>query len=62
MTNGGPGRATGLWIAYVYKTAFQLGQFDYAGALTVVMFLLFVAIAALANILTGGDAGKVDIN
>ncbi len=62
MTNGGPGRATELLITYIYKTAFQLGQFDYAGALTVVMFLLFVAIAALANILTGGDAGRVDMN
>ena len=35
--------------------------FDYAGALTVVMFLLFIGIAAVANLLAGGDAGKVDI-
>jgi len=62
MTNGGPGRATELLITYIYKSAFQLTQFDYAGALTVVMFLLFVTIAMLANFLAGGDAGKVDIN
>ncbi len=61
MTNGGPGHATELLITYIYKSAFKLTQFDYAGALTVVMFLFFIAIAVLANVLTGGDAGKVDI-
>ena len=34
----------------------------YAGALTVVMFVLFVAIALVGNLLAGGDAGKVDIS
>jgi ABC-type sugar transport system permease subunit len=61
MTGGGPGHATELLITYIYKAAFTLTQFDYAGALTVVMFLLFIAIAAAANLLAGGDAGKVDI-
>jgi ABC-type sugar transport system permease subunit len=62
MTNGGPGHATELLITYIYKAAFTLTQFDYAGALTVVMFVLFVAIALLGNLLAGGDAGKVDIS
>ncbi len=61
MTNGGPGHATELLITYIYKTAFKLTQFDYAGALTVVMFLLFVGIALIGNVLAGGAAGKVDI-
>ncbi|MEM7021751.1 MAG: sugar ABC transporter permease, partial [Pseudomonadota bacterium] len=62
MTNGGPGHATELLITYIYKAAFTLTQFDYAGALTVVMFVLFVAIALVGNLLAGGDAGKVDIS
>lgn len=62
MTNGGPGHATELLITYIYKTAFTLTQFDYAGALTLVMFILFLALALIANWLAGGNAGKVDIN
>ncbi|MFQ5971318.1 MAG: carbohydrate ABC transporter permease [Alphaproteobacteria bacterium] len=62
MTNGGPGHATELLITYIYKAAFTLTQFDYAGALTVIMFLFFVAIAVVANLMTGGEAGKVDIS
>jgi ABC-type sugar transport system permease subunit len=61
MTGGGPGHATELLITYIYKSAFTLTQFDYAGALTVVMFLLFVGLALIANLLAGGDAGRVDI-
>jgi ABC-type sugar transport system permease subunit len=61
MTGGGPGHATELLITYNYKSAFKLSQFDYAGALTLVMFVLFVGLALLGNLLAGGDAGKVDI-
>jgi ABC-type sugar transport system permease subunit len=61
MTGGGPGHATELLITYIYKSAFKLSQFDYAGALTIVMFVLFVGLALLGNLLAGGDAGKVDI-
>lgn len=61
MTKGGPGRATELLITYIYKVAFTLTQFDYAGALTVVMFVLFLALALILNWLAGGNAGKVDI-
>jgi len=61
MTGGGPGHATELLITYIYKAAFTLTQFDYAGALTIVMFLLFVGIALIGNFIAGGDAGRVDI-
>lgn len=61
MTGGGPGRQTELLITYIYKTSFTLSKFDYAAAMTVVMFLLFLALAVLTNRLAGGNAGKVDI-
>lgn len=61
MTGGGPGLATELLITYIYKTSFSLSRFDYAAAVTVVMFLLFLTLATVANRLAGGDAGKVDI-
>jgi ABC-type sugar transport system permease subunit len=62
MTNGGPGHATDLLVTYIYKAAFTLSRFDYAAAMTVVMFVLFLALALLTNRLAGGDAGKVDIS
>ncbi len=61
MTGGGPGRETELLITYIYKASFTLSQFDYAAAMTVVMFALFLTLATIANRLSGGDAGKVDI-
>ncbi len=61
MTGGGPGRATEILVTYIYKLAFTLTRFDYAAAMTVVMFVLFLGIALTANRLAGGDAGKVDI-
>lgn len=59
MTGGGPGHATDLLVTYIYSTAFRLSQFDYAAAITVVNFLLFLALAFLANRLAGGEAGAV---
>jgi len=61
MTDGGPGHATELLITYIYKTAFSLTLFDYAAAMTVVMFLLYAGLAFFANTLAGGEAGKTDI-
>ena len=61
MTGGGPGQQTELLITYIYKMSFTLSQFDYAAAMTVVMVLLFLGLAALTNWLAGGDAGRVDI-
>lgn len=59
MTGGGPGHATELLVTYIYKQAFVQTAFDYAAALTTVLFVLLVAIAWLANRLSGGDAGAV---
>jgi multiple sugar transport system permease protein len=60
MTGGGPGHATELLITYIYKKAFGLTEFDYAAALTVVMFGLFLIITLVMNRLSGGEVGKVD--
>ena len=62
MTKGGPGRATELLVTYIYKTAFTLTRFDYAAAMTVAMVALFVVIALVANLASGGNAGKVDMS
>ena len=59
MTGGGPGHATELLVTYIYKQAFMQTAFDYAAALTTVLFVLLVAIAWIANRLSGGDAGAV---
>jgi ABC-type sugar transport system permease subunit len=60
MTRGGPNYATEVLITYVYRAAFVLSKFDYAAALTVVLFLLLLALTAVANTLAGGEAGAVD--
>ena len=59
MTGGGPGHATDLLVTYIYSTAFRLSKFDYAAAITVVNFLLFVLLAFIANRLAGGEAGAI---
>lgn len=59
MTGGGPGHATELLVTYIYKQAFMQTAFDYAAALTTVLFVLLVVIAWIANRLSGGDAGAV---
>jgi ABC-type sugar transport system permease subunit len=59
MTGGGPGHATELLVTYIYKQAFVQTAFDYAAALTTVLFVLLLVIAWLANRLSGGDAGAV---
>ncbi|HEV8441324.1 MAG TPA: sugar ABC transporter permease [Methylomirabilota bacterium] len=60
MTRGGPSYATEVLITYVYRAAFVLSKFDYAAALTVVLFVLLLALTAVANALAGGEAGAVD--
>jgi len=59
MTGGGPSHATDLLITYIYSVGFELSQFDYAAAITVVNFVLFLALALIANRLAGGEAGAV---
>jgi multiple sugar transport system permease protein len=60
MTQGGPGHATEILITYIYKTAFHQARFDYAAALTVVQFLVLVALTAMANRAAGGNAGAIE--
>jgi ABC-type sugar transport system permease subunit len=60
MTGGGPGRATEILVTYIYKLGFVQTKFDYAAAVTIVFFVLLIAIAFVANRLSGGDAGKVE--
>jgi multiple sugar transport system permease protein len=60
MTRGGPNYATELLVTYVYRAAFTLSRFDYAAALTVVLFLFLLALTWLANHAAGGEAGAVE--
>jgi len=60
MTRGGPNYATELLITYIYRAAFVLSQLDYAAALTVVLFVLLLAVTWVANRATGGEAGAVE--
>ncbi|MCB1491302.1 MAG: sugar ABC transporter permease [Rhodobiaceae bacterium] len=59
MTGGGPSHATDLLVTYIYSVAFKLSKFDYAAAITVVNFVLFLLLAIIANRLAGGEAGSV---
>lgn len=60
MTGGGPGRATEILVTYIYKLGFVQTRFDYSAAVTVVFFVLLLAVAWGANRLAGGDAGAVE--
>jgi len=48
MTNGGPGYATEVPVLHIYRAAFELNEFGYATALTVV----FGSILFLISLLT----------
>lgn len=60
MTRGGPNYSTELLITYIYRAAFTLTKFDYAAAMTVVLFLFLLALTWLANKASGGEAGAVE--
>ncbi|CAH1650330.1 MAG: sugar ABC transporter permease [Chelatococcus sp.] len=60
MTGGGPGRATEILVTYIYKLGFVQTRFDYAAAVTVVFFIMLIAIAWAANRFSGGNAGAVE--
>lgn len=60
MTGGGPNYATEVLITYIYRAAFVLSKFDYAAALTVVLFVFLLGLTWLANRVAGGEAGAVD--
>jgi len=59
MTGGGPGRATELLVTYIYKLGFAQTRFDYAAAVTVFFFALLISVTAVANRLSGDDAGAM---
>jgi multiple sugar transport system permease protein len=60
MTGGGPNYATEVLITYIYRAAFVLSKFDYAAALTVMLFVFLLGLTWLANRVAGGEAGAVD--
>jgi ABC-type sugar transport system permease subunit len=60
MTNGGPGHATELLITHIYKSGFGQTKFDYAAALTVVQFILLLALTWLAHRAAGGNSGSIE--
>lgn len=45
LTQGGPGRSTQVLSLYAFQTAYKDFNFGYAGALSVVMFILLMAFA-----------------
>jgi len=47
MTQGGPNNASNLLLYYIYETAFNYWNQGYASALTTVMLVIMLAIAAL---------------
>jgi ABC-type sugar transport system permease subunit len=49
LTGGGPGRGTEILLTWIYKQAFQYGEFGYAAALSVVMVLVTVGFAYLGQ-------------
>jgi multiple sugar transport system permease protein len=46
MTNGGPNNRTSTLLMMIYKSAFQNGNFGYASAIGVILFLITAVIAA----------------
>lgn len=45
MTGGGPGHGTEILLTWIYKQAFQYGEFGYAAVLSVVMVILTLIVA-----------------
>jgi multiple sugar transport system permease protein len=57
MTNGGPGESTQTLVMYLFRMAFNEGQFGYAAAVGYFLFFVLVAVS-LGNyyFVSGGDA------
>lgn len=55
LTGGGPARSTEILITWIYKQAFEFGNFGYAAALTIVLFVLMAGLSLLGAQLQGGD-------
>jgi len=55
LTGGGPARSTEILITWIYKQAFEFGNFGYSAALTIVLFVLMAGLSLLGAHLQGGD-------
>lgn len=51
LTRGGPGRSTEILITWVYRQAFQFGNFGYAAVLTLLLFVLMVGVIGIGRII-----------
>ncbi|WP_254533996.1 carbohydrate ABC transporter permease [Natrinema gelatinilyticum] len=55
LTGGGPARSTEILITWIYKQAFEFGNFGYSAALTIVLFVIMAGFSLLGAYLQGGD-------
>lgn len=51
MTQGGPGRATESVVTLMYNTAFGYQKFSYAGAMSILLFFVIMAVTLLQMLL-----------
>lgn len=47
LTQGGPGTSTYVFVYYIYQSAFKLMKYGYASAISVVLFILIMALTLL---------------
>lgn len=56
LTAGGPARSTEILITWIYKQAFEFGNFGYSAALTIVLFVIMAGMSLLGAYLQGRDS------
>ena len=49
LTGGGPARSTEILITWIYKQAFEFGNFGYAAVLTIILFVIMAGVALLGS-------------
>lgn len=47
LTNGGPGTASYVMVYYIYQKAFKMNQFGYGAALSVILFIVIMALTVV---------------
>jgi len=47
MTQGGPVNSTNMLVLYIYQNAFQFFEAGYASAISVILFLVMIALTAV---------------
>ena len=56
-TRGGPGNATRVMQYYIYQKGFTQGEFGYASALSVILFIILAAVALFQlKLLNAGES------